>query len=766
MHTSSLKRKIISTIIISGFFLCLITGLTVFFYLNKVLTNEKIQEINKLSVEQINQNNQIFKNYQVFAEMLGTRTRVKEYLQLRTEARRAELLGIFSDYAKEDKKYLSLYLLDKKGVALISTDPAFVGQDYSFRDYYKKSINGQPWMDLLLGKTSNQFGYYFSYPVFDENKNVLGVFVAKINDQEVNDSILNSELVKESTVMLTDEYGVVLYSSQPERFLKSMGQLTVEKKDKLQQYQKFLQRDILPLQYDAVENIINNYKGEQTVQLNDQVDKQTEIISVNKVGEFPFYLVTETGLQNITKTISSTLIILISLIFLGIFLVSYLVFRLLTGIIKPLDDLRLFSEIISKGDFSRKLEIKRNDEFGRVAEAFNSMSDNLNNLYASLDKEVQNNTKELQAKNLETENQKKAILNILEDVEKEKEKSEKLSRIVEDTNEPIVSKTTDGVILSWNRGAEEFYGYLEREMLGQSIKIIVPPEKYEEVDGIMKLVSQGKRIEHYETIRKKKDGTLVNVSLTASPIKDSLGKIIGISVITMDITKEKELDKQKDEVISFASHQLKNPITATSWSLELLLDGAEGKLNEKQEKTLKEIYASNKNMLELVTGFLDISKIEASGFKNEKGEVDMVKISDSVLDELAGQISDKKIHLEKKYGDVSLLDIGEKTARVILQNLLTNAVKYTPENGTVEIKIEKNIEGTYISVKDTGYGIPEKDKARIFSKLFRADNIKEKEPSGTGLGLYLLKSLVEKMGGKVWFESKEGTGTTFYVQLK
>ncbi|MFZ2072336.1 MAG: sensor histidine kinase [Minisyncoccia bacterium] len=252
-----------------------------------------------------------------------------------------------------------------------------------------------------------------------------------------------------------------------------------------------------------------------------------------------------------------------------------------------------------------------------------------------------------------------------------------------------------------------------------------------------------------------------------------LGAIIIIIFLTIPISsfitlKEKELDKQKDEVISFASHQLKNPITATSWNLEMLLDGSRGKLTEKQRETLKEIYGSNKNMLELITGFLDISKIESEGFLNEKGEVDLLKISDSVLEELAEQISVKKINIVKKYGDdVPQLNIGTKTARIIFQNLITNAVKYTQENGIIEIKIEKKINGgVSVSVKDTGYGIPKDAQKRIFSKLFRADNIKEKEPSGTGLGLYLLKSLVEKLGGKVWFESEEGVGTTFYVDLK
>ncbi len=232
------------------------------------------------------------------------------------------------------------------------------------------------------------------------------------------------------------------------------------------------------------------------------------------------------------------------------------------------------------------------------------------------------------------------------------------------------------------------------------------------------------------------------------------------------LIKEKELDKRKNEFISFASHQLKTPITAISWKLEMLLKDNNIIANIKQKESIEKIYEITRGMMALVTEFLEITKIESDKFNTEKGYVDLLKISDLVLEELAIEISDKKINIIKKYGDnVPTLNIGREPAKIIFQNLISNAVKYTPQNGTIEITIKKNNKVTSISVKDSGYGIPEKDKSRIFTKLFRSDNIKTKEPSGTGLGLYLLKSIVEKLNGKIWFESKEGIGSTFYVNL-
>lgn len=226
------------------------------------------------------------------------------------------------------------------------------------------------------------------------------------------------------------------------------------------------------------------------------------------------------------------------------------------------------------------------------------------------------------------------------------------------------------------------------------------------------------------------------------------------------------LDKAKDEFIALASHQLNSPLTAVMWGMESLLGEKIGKLNQEQKEMMEKILERTRNMAELVSGFLVATKLESTGFDIERGEANLLKICDSLLEELAEQIKVKKIKVVKKIDNkVPKLKIGEKSARIILQNLLTNAIKYTPSKGNIEITIEKAVKGVTIIVKDNGYGIPVAAKGRIFTKLFRADNVKEKEPLGTGLGLYLLKSLVDKLGGKVWFESKEGRGSTFYVEL-
>jgi C4-dicarboxylate-specific signal transduction histidine kinase len=392
----NLKTKITLSIVLSGFILCILVVISVNFYLNQKLMNEKLVEINKITTEQSHKSIQIFKNTKIFAKMLGTRTRVKEYLLNKTEARRVELLDIFNEYSKEDTKYLSLYLLDKNGIALISTDSTFIGQDYSFRDYFKEGMKGNSYTDILLGKTSNQFGYYFSHPVIDDKGNALGVFVVKINNKEIDDAILNSEASRDSGIMLVDKYGIVIVSNKQDRFLKSLGELKVDEKEEILKSKKFLDKEILSLQYDIVQEKIHNGESVQGLRINDKEDGEIEIVNVNKIGEFPFYLVSETGLDTLNKTILDTIIILIILIVLGIIFTSFILYRFIIISILPLKEFKFIAEIISSGDFSKRIDIKTKDELGDLAQTFNKMSSDLEDLYSNLENKVKERTEKLE----------------------------------------------------------------------------------------------------------------------------------------------------------------------------------------------------------------------------------------------------------------------------------------------------------------------------------------------------------------------------------
>ena len=257
------------------------------------------------------------------------------------------------------------------------------------------------------------------------------------------------------------------------------------------------------------------------------------------------------------------------------------------------------------------------------------------------------------------------------------------------------------------------------------------------------------------------------ISVTATPILLN-GKSVGGVAILRDMTKEKEIDKVKTEFVSLASHQLRTPLSTVNWYAEMLLAGDVGTLNKKQKKYLEEVYSSNQRMVELVNALLNVSSLELGTFVIDPEPMDICRLAKDVIKEQKPQIDSKKIKFTFYCGKgASRICADPKLNRMIIQNLLSNSIKYTPEGGNIRLVIlrtdNKNIQ---IKISDTGYGIPKKQHDKIFTKLFRADNVINKDTDGTGLGLYIVKSIVEKTGGKIWFESpEENRGTIFYVAL-
>jgi len=171
-------------------------------------------------------------------------------------------------------------------------------------------------------------------------------------------------------------------------------------------------------------------------------------------------------------------------------------------------------------------------------------------------------------------------------------------------------------------------------------------------------------------------------------------------------------------------------------------------------------------MIALITALLNVSRVDLDVFVVEPEQINLEKIAESVLGDLDMMIKDKKLRVETSFGkDVPSISADLSITRMIFQNFLTNAVKYTSVEGTITLNVKKDGPNVLISVSDTGIGIPENAQAKIFTKMFRADNARVKDPEGTGLGLYIIKTTIEKTGGKLWFESKENKGSTFYVAI-
>lgn len=369
------------------------------------------------------------------------------------------------------------------------------------------------------------------------------------------------------------------------------------------------------------------------------------------------------------------------------------------------------------------------------------------------------------------------VLNISLDITKRKEAENAIKRskdeehsyfseIIESSDDAIISKTLNGIITSWNRSAEKMFGYKNYEAIGNPITIIIPPELHIEEKEIISRLKRGIHITHYETVRVRKDGKKVNVSLTISPIKNHRGKIVGASKIARDITNQKALEKQKDDLIGITSHELKTPLTSIKAYVQIL----EKRLAELKLKELK--YMTNRidkqinNLTALIADLLDVTKIQAGKviLKKEKFILnDMVK--EYVKDVIATAETIKKRKLSVQIIEDNIIEIVADKYRIgqVMTNLLTNAVRYSPKSNKIVIRITKDKSYGCVSVQDFGVGISEENQAKVFERFFRADPTvgQNKILSSLGLGLFISSEIVKQHEGKIWIDSKEGKGSTF-----
>lgn len=379
----------------------------------------------------------------------------------------------------------------------------------------------------------------------------------------------------------------------------------------------------------------------------------------------------------------------------------------------------------------------------------------------------------------ELEDSQAAILNVLEDHKKDSEtvlKKKALDEaILASIGDGLVVVDKEGRITYVNQAFEKMVGWTYKEVLGKDFLKVVPRE-----DEKGDVVPFNERI-----LNKVLSGEVVVADLTnpfyyirkdqsrfpTSSIVNSIvldGEIIGVVETFRDITKEKDIDKAKTEFVSLASHQLRTPLSTINWYTEMLLAGDVGKLNTDQERYLQEVYKGNQRMVSLVNALLSVSRMDLGTFVFEPEPTNIVALVQNVIDEQRFHVDNKKIALTTTVQpNLPLIQADAKLLSMVVQNLLSNSVKYTPLKGAIDISLEvlAKQKRLLLTIKDSGYGIPENQQSKIFTKLFRADNVREKDTEGTGLGLYIAKSIVDSSGGKIWFESTEQEGTTFYVEL-
>lgn len=358
-------------------------------------------------------------------------------------------------------------------------------------------------------------------------------------------------------------------------------------------------------------------------------------------------------------------------------------------------------------------------------------------------------------------------------LKKEKESSEilakdleKFKRAVDATSDMVMIDDIDGMVLYANPAVKAVTGYEPSEAVGKKSGTLWGKHMPKEFYAIMwHIIKDEKKTFIGEITNRRKNGEDFISDVHISPILDKDGRVQFFVGIERDVTKAKEVDRAKSEFVSIASHQLRTPLTAIKWYAELL---ARTELRGEEKKYLRQIIVSNERMIALVNDLLDVSRIDTgTKFSIVPKIINIVTIikeavaAESILAENNGI----KIKLAPKFPKkLELLVDGEKI-RQVFQNLLDNAVKYSPESKSVIVGYQPTDKEAIFYVKDSGIGIPKKQQDRVFQRFFRAENVATLKASGTGLGLYLVKAVVEGHGGRIWFESEEGKGTTFYFSL-
>ena len=355
----------------------------------------------------------------------------------------------------------------------------------------------------------------------------------------------------------------------------------------------------------------------------------------------------------------------------------------------------------------------------------------------------------------------------------------RLAAIVASSDDAIISKSLDGIITSWNGGAERLFGYRAEEMIGRPILRLLPEDRHEEEALILERLRRGEHVAPFETVRQAKDGRLLDVSVTISPLRDARGRIIGASKIARDITERKRAeeavrrakeaaeaaDRIKSEFLATMSHELRTPLHVILGYTDMLLDGAVGDLPSQQMDIVRRIERNSRVLFDLINMVLDLNRLETGGLPVEVRSVQAAVLFAEVQAELQGLCDQSGLAcLWRVAPGLPPFHTDPGKLKVVLKNLVSNAVKFTEEGG-ITVAAEEQQGGIEFSVTDTGIGIPAEAQAYIFELFRQGDGARARAHGGSGLGLHIVRRLLEVLGGRIRVESVVGQGSTFRVWL-
>jgi len=757
-----IRNKILIFSLVVTFFVMIIVMADSFYNVDSNITKNAESKLEAIASIQENRINSEVENHKIQAGLVANRTSLTDDVVnynlthdskyvTSLKARALDVKGSASDFK-------SVYILDHDGKLIVGTAAADILNGLSDAQIASAKIDRQV---FVLDSSDPIKDMVLSAPV-SRNGNFEGIVII-VTGSDALQSVMTDYSglgnTGETIIAIKNANGDAEYI-RPPRFADQKTALVISK-DKTN-----VAANIALAKVEGLTKATVDYRSHSIYALTRYLDSTGWGVVV-KIDKAEVY-----------QPIYSHAIQLGSIAILLILIMLYVSFRLANAIARPLETLRSNADIIAKGDLDRDVIIHSKDEIGELSRSFSQMMKAIIASRASIDQQVMDQTKEIVEKEAYMHDEQKAIINILEDVEEEKENTkrekDRINTILQSIGDAVFVVDQNLKIQLVNQVTIDLSGYGEDELIGKKYTDVLrfihedANSKVEVVNDkfVNDAISTGKVQEmSNHTVIVCKDKKRIPVSDSSAPLKNQAGEIIGCVVVFRDVTREYEIDKAKTEFVSLASHQLRTPLSAIGWYSEMLTDGDAGKLNEKQQQYLLEITKGNKRMVELVNSLLNVSRLELGTFVVDPVPTNIVTIAEESVKELVALLDEKKLKIEEDYDkEIPMINLDPKLTRIIFQNLLSNAVKYTPK-GKVSISVSRSDGSVLIKVADTGLGIPRHQQKRMFEKLFRADNVRVSNVEGTGLGLYIVKTVIDNVGGSIRFESKENVGTTFYVKL-
>jgi len=675
---------------------------------------------------------------------------------------RAKLADDFGAYVRTkkmpfDKTIIITDLLDRNGIVIASTKPERIGKNegtekkgdvetHNFNDAINSKFGEVFFGSIVIGEdespepTMNATVRLFDFNEHNDPEPLDAILLVYFeNIRQVSESLSSGTGVyvglQNETGRLTNDAFFQSYKTSEIYLVNRDRVMITHPREILVSGEPHPEVNTLPVRecFDNGKEIsgeYDDYKGDRVLG-SSMCFKDEGIVIIVEVDKKEVF-------APLRKLIIYTIIASVFFIIVGIFAL----FIFLRQTIKRINDIVRVAMQVSAGKLDSRIGINTKDEIGYLGMIFNDMISS-----------VHEHQKFLQVTKLAFEKEEAKDVAILENL-----------------GEGMVTTDNAGNVTIINRAAEKMLGWAKNEIIGKKFVdivpcidqdgTVVPPEKR----AISMAIDSGVTSSFINAQLGKKNGDLLPIAAIVTPVIIDK-KIIGAVSIFRDVTKERELEQTRRDLLSLASHQLRTPLSGTKWLIETLKRGLHGPLTAGQTEYLDQIYKINEKMTTLVHDMLGVLRMEGDTAMGKKEKVDVGLALDAVLGTLDGASRSKNITLSAPKGVKYTIETDSIILQNILECIISNAINYSPNGSKIEINIEKTPGELVFKVKDYGIGIPKDEQARLFERFYRASNAKTYDTGGTGLGLYIATMLAKKIGAHILFESEKDKGSTFFVHV-